>query len=363
MKFWQHVHWYFTGACNLDCVYCFAQKTGVGSPQLRRDLAQILSENGIQKVTITGGEPLLAKDIPEVLTLLKEQGIQTILHTNGTLLTPDILRQLKPVLDEIALPIDSLREEVQDYLRGRGFYSKILPAIELAEESGIPLVFHSVATARNVRQIPDLYKNLISKTHFKYWRVYEYNHAFAFERAVINSHDVEPEELLSRGELLENLLFASRPETGGTNTLLAHLLLLEERMRPLDKRIQFVAAQDYKSPYFFLDAEGQAFFCDYYYQRRLNCGNLKDAPFSEVKRRMNLANREKMNLDQQRSEEFVEMLWSRPLWARIYEGEYYPEEFRGTRARYSDLFNHLTELWIRREYGQRELKAYLSDAA
>ncbi len=363
MKFWQHVHWYFTGACNLDCTYCFAQKTGRGSSKLRSNLADILLDNGIKRVTITGGEPLLTRDLPQVLSRLKEKGVYTILHTNGTLLNPENVRELKPLLDEIALPIDTLREDVQDYLRGNGFSKKVLSAIRLVEEAKIPLVFHTVATSKNVRQIPDLYKRLISQIDFKYWRIYEYNHHFAYDRAITNSSEVDPEDLLSRRDLLSELLFADRPETGGTNTLMAHLLLLEEKMKPKDKRIQFVTAQDYKDPYFFLDAEGNGFFSDYYYQRRLNCGNLLQQPFSEIKARMNQAKREKMNLDEQKCSEFVDMLWSRPLWARVYEGEYNLEEFKGTRARYSDLFNHLTELWIKRVHGKKALNEQLFDAA
>ena len=174
MEFWEHVHWYLTGRCNLKCDFCFAQEIGCEdtSDEKLKNLATVLIENGAKKVTITGGEPTLVKGLPIVMQILKEAGIYTSLHTNGIGLTRAKLEQLKPWVDEIAIPIDSLVEGTQDSLRGKGVIGKVKKTIERIQHLEILLVYHTVLTNMNKEDIKDLYESFISKTDFKFWRVY-----------------------------------------------------------------------------------------------------------------------------------------------------------------------------------------------
>lgn len=64
--------------------------------------------NGIEKITFAGGEPLLYKDIKEVIKYTKTLGITTSIITNGSLLTYDWLKEMEPYLDWLGVSIDAL---------------------------------------------------------------------------------------------------------------------------------------------------------------------------------------------------------------------------------------------------------------
>ncbi len=84
-----------TDRCNLRCVYCMPEE-GVGSISHEEILrfgeiervCQILAENGIQKIKLTGGEPLVRRRLPELAAALKRiPGIKSLtITTNGVLL-------------------------------------------------------------------------------------------------------------------------------------------------------------------------------------------------------------------------------------------------------------------------------------
>ena len=90
-----------TQRCNLECPYCHRE----GQPQSKDEMtpvdiariARIAAELGARRLKLTGGEPLLREDIEEVLGLLNEAyAIEEIsMVTNGTLLTPQLAKNLK----------------------------------------------------------------------------------------------------------------------------------------------------------------------------------------------------------------------------------------------------------------------------
>lgn len=96
------------GACNLSCPFCYGPKHSfppIDTTKLT-ELIRKLPSLGVQRVVITGGEPLLAPDILTILEELKKQNIQILLNTNGTLLEKHI-NEVSRLVDWIALPIDS----------------------------------------------------------------------------------------------------------------------------------------------------------------------------------------------------------------------------------------------------------------
>ncbi|MBR6872576.1 MAG: putative 7-carboxy-7-deazaguanine synthase QueE [Ruminococcus sp.] len=77
----------FTG-CNLACSYCdtkWANAPGCPAEQLTaQEIADYVQSTGITNVTLTGGEPLLQKDLPELIALLTGSGHRVELETNGS---------------------------------------------------------------------------------------------------------------------------------------------------------------------------------------------------------------------------------------------------------------------------------------
>ena len=88
-----------TKRCNNHCVYCYLAE-GPASQDCERDrssemstqevtdtIAKLCDEAPVQSLALSGGEPLLRDDIPEILSFMRNKGISPVVITNGTLLT------------------------------------------------------------------------------------------------------------------------------------------------------------------------------------------------------------------------------------------------------------------------------------
>jgi len=119
---------YLTEGCNLACQHCWLSPTfqphgGTGG-HLDYDLFALAIEQGLplglNRVKLTGGEPLLHPDFIRMVDLLKEKGLGLNIETNGTLLTPSLARYLKDKssLHLISVSLDGAVPETHDAFRG-----------------------------------------------------------------------------------------------------------------------------------------------------------------------------------------------------------------------------------------------------
>jgi cyclic pyranopterin phosphate synthase len=103
-------------------------------------LVGIFAEKGVEKLRVTGGEPLMRNDLPKLIGMLNAiEGIDDLtLTTNGYLLS-QFAQQLKDAgLDRITISLDSLDDEVFKAMNGRGFTTeRVLGAIQTAAEVGL----------------------------------------------------------------------------------------------------------------------------------------------------------------------------------------------------------------------------------
>ncbi len=140
-----------TDRCNFRCPYCmpaeiygeayeFLPRADILTFEELTRLVGIFAELGIVKLRITGGEPLVRKDLPHLLGMLRAtNGIEDLtLTTNGYLLG-QFAQQLKDAgLDRITVSLDSLDDEVFKAMNGRGFTTqRVLEAIDTASDVGL----------------------------------------------------------------------------------------------------------------------------------------------------------------------------------------------------------------------------------
>lgn len=75
--------------CNLNCSYCDTKWANTESAETEmmsaEDIAQYIAETGVKNVTLTGGEPLLQKNIYDLIKILAEQGNSVEIETNGSI--------------------------------------------------------------------------------------------------------------------------------------------------------------------------------------------------------------------------------------------------------------------------------------
>ncbi|MBU1178079.1 radical SAM protein [Patescibacteria group bacterium] len=170
-----------TTQCNLDCAFCFGPESGEDEPtnQEAKEIIKQVAASGADKIVFTGGEPLLRKDIFELVEYASQQGLYTILHTNGLLFDEVVLERLRGRLDQINLPLDGADVRANDSQRGAGHFKKVLSSLKLLKDENILVVISSVATARNQSFLPAVgrvLQNLAGqdKARIDKWRVFQF---------------------------------------------------------------------------------------------------------------------------------------------------------------------------------------------
>ncbi|QSO52595.1 GTP 3',8-cyclase MoaA [Alicyclobacillus curvatus] len=154
-----------TDRCNFRCQYCMPREVfGPDFAFLPHEdlltfeeitrLATVFARAGVKKLRITGGEPLLRRDLEELIAMLSRiDGIEDIaLTTNGSLLTPTRAKQLRDAgLHRVTVSLDSLRDEVFMAMNDVRFpVSKVLSAIEAAHSAGLSPVKINMVVKRGV---------------------------------------------------------------------------------------------------------------------------------------------------------------------------------------------------------------------
>jgi cyclic pyranopterin phosphate synthase len=145
-----------TDRCNFRCFYCLphgeppiAPKEQILSYEEIEYVCDIFVELGIEKIRLTGGEPMMRRDIETIiskLAVLKAKGLLDLaLTTNGYFL-PDRAPSLKEAgLDRITISLDSLKRDVFKQMTGVDVLDRVLSGIEAAKQAGLqPIKINAV---------------------------------------------------------------------------------------------------------------------------------------------------------------------------------------------------------------------------
>jgi len=123
-----------TNRCNLRCKYCCFWRRKFGEELQTDEIFSIIDqaeELGISFYSVTGGEPFLREDIPEILRYAHDKGMVTTLVTNGILLDKQ-LESIAPHLNALSISLDSHLPEHSTHRCDAETYWKIRKNIEMA---------------------------------------------------------------------------------------------------------------------------------------------------------------------------------------------------------------------------------------
>ncbi|MFA5034971.1 MAG: radical SAM protein [Candidatus Margulisiibacteriota bacterium] len=150
-------HYYVTLDCNDACEFCRVW-TDKEQYQETADHARVFKElriRGGKKLFITGGEPLLRADLPNILRQARRQNFRVGLMTNG-ILYQERGNELKGLADAIFFALDYPTMEEHDRSRGVECFSQVIPAIEFARGLGENVIIQFTLTRDSVRFLPEM---------------------------------------------------------------------------------------------------------------------------------------------------------------------------------------------------------------
>lgn len=151
-----------TYRCPLKCLYC---SNPVAFHAMREELTTAqwcqtfshASELGVVQVHLSGGEPLVRKDLPSLIRHARDCDLYTNLITSGTLLSEDNLKEFRDCgLEHIQLSLQDTDRQQAELVAGVKSYDKKLEVARLITHLGYPLTINVVLHHLNIERVPEL---------------------------------------------------------------------------------------------------------------------------------------------------------------------------------------------------------------
>ena len=158
------VVWNCTRSCNLKCVHCYSQSQnlyyeGELSTEEGKRLIDSIADFGSPVILFSGGEPMMRKDLFELIQHATSRGLRAVISTNGTLITPKVAARLKDFnLSYVGVSLDGT-EKVNDRFRGvAGAYARAISGIRACQDAGLKVGLRFTINSRNVGEIPAIFR-------------------------------------------------------------------------------------------------------------------------------------------------------------------------------------------------------------
>jgi cyclic pyranopterin phosphate synthase len=217
-----------TDRCNFRCVYCMPKEVYGRDHRFleRRELlsfeeitrvARTFVSAGVKKIRITGGEPLVRRDLERLIAQLADLDVDLTLTTNGSLLPQKAQALADAGLRRITVSLDSLDDAIFRALNDVDFpVSRVLDGIDAASAAGLPVKVNAVIKRGvNDDQVVPLaaffrehghtlrFIEYMDVGHTNGWRLDDVVPAKEIVALLDDAYGVEPAEALYRGEVAQ----------------------------------------------------------------------------------------------------------------------------------------------------------------
>ncbi len=146
--------------CNLKCPHCYMDAGKKAAEELTTeecfDLIDEMKSLGTEMLILTGGEPLLRRDIYEIALRASEKGMWVVMGTNGVLLTDKVARKMIECgVKGVGISIDSLDPEKHNTFRGGPkSWEYSVRALEICRDNGLQVLVQTTVMEMNYDEIP-----------------------------------------------------------------------------------------------------------------------------------------------------------------------------------------------------------------
>lgn len=157
------VVWSCTRTCNLKCKHCYADSDNKKyQEELSTEEAKVLIDNlqefRVPVVLFSGGEPLLRKDLFQLLQYAKQRNIRSTISTNGTLIDKEIASKLKQCgVGYVGISLDGIGEKHDKFRRTKGSFDGALKGIRSCKEAGQKVGLRFTINKYNYNDLGDIF--------------------------------------------------------------------------------------------------------------------------------------------------------------------------------------------------------------
>ena len=202
------VVWNITRRCNLKCVHCYAHAKDQSfdnelTTEEGKNLIDDLSRFKVPVLLLSGGEPTIREDLPELAAYAVEKGMRAVISTNGTLITQPMARVLKDIgLSYVGISLDGM-EKINDRFRGiKGAFRAALEGIKNCQDAGIKVGLRFTINKFNVGEIKNIF-NLLEDMDIP--RVCFYHLVYAGRGSKLVEEDLTHDETRKAVDLIMDL--------------------------------------------------------------------------------------------------------------------------------------------------------------
>ena len=182
------ISWNLTYRCNLACEHCyldaggtplvgtqnFADRSELGTEECFRVIDEIAAFAPECITILTGGEPLLRRDILEIVQRAAERGLWVVVGTNGVRITENVARRLAGAgARGLSLSLDALDPDRHDHFRKvRGAWRNTVEGAEILRRTGLPFIVQTTAGAHNLGELDAIADFAHDRLAAKVWNLY-----------------------------------------------------------------------------------------------------------------------------------------------------------------------------------------------
>ena len=182
------ISWNLTYRCNLACEHCyldaggtplvgtenFADRSELGTEECFRVIDDIAAFAPECVTILTGGEPLLRRDILEIVRRASDRGLWVVVGTNGVRITENVARRLSEAgARGLSLSLDALDPDRHDRFRKvRGAWRNTVDGADILHRTGLPFIVQTTAGSHNIDELEAIADFAHDRLAARVWNLY-----------------------------------------------------------------------------------------------------------------------------------------------------------------------------------------------
>ena len=162
------VHVHPTLRCNLACAHCYSTSSAQHTDQLASETflphLEALADDGYEVLSVSGGEPLLYRELAPLATGARALGFRVHVISNGFAVSARQVETLAPLLDLVAISIDGDEETHDTLRRAPGSFDRAVDSLRRFRDRGVRVAVVSCVTRTSLPLVPALH-DLCAREH------------------------------------------------------------------------------------------------------------------------------------------------------------------------------------------------------